>query len=145
MVDLTKSWAETSESEKERLHEHWLNGDFRRDRLIRFGYLSVAERRRLREKYGDLDERFEPEGSYGDQLAAPVGIFFAFLFGASISNLGSPERVDVAEMVVIFLLSIVYWVIVFRVLKDREMGEQERTERYWEWRGYKCDKYGRKM
>jgi hypothetical protein len=141
MVDLTKSWAEMSE--KERLHEQWLNGDFDKYRLIRFGYLSVVERRRLQEKYGDLDQRFEPEPSTGP-LAASVGIFVVLLLGIFIGGLGFEESTW-EVWVKIILGSILYWVLASCALKDRERGEQERTERYWEWRGYKCDKYGRKM
>jgi hypothetical protein len=134
---------ETSESEKERLYEQWLNEDFRRDRLIRLGYLSVAERQRLREKYGDLDQRFEPEPEIN--ITTAVKIFLVFVLGMAIGLAGIGIEGPWEVWVKIILGSFAYFGMIFPVFKDRERAEQQRTTRYWEWRGYKCDKYGRKI
>jgi hypothetical protein len=52
-----KNETKLTEEQQLELQERRLNGEFDRRRLIRFGYLSVAERRRLREVYPDLDEQ----------------------------------------------------------------------------------------
>jgi hypothetical protein len=44
-----KTRSELTEQERMDLEQRRFNGEFDRRRLIRFGYLSVAERRRLRE------------------------------------------------------------------------------------------------
>jgi hypothetical protein len=41
--------------------------------------------------------------------------------------------------------TIVYWGVALWILKAMDREEEARTDRYWEWRGYKCDKYGRKI
>ena len=103
-----KKETKLTEREQIELQERRLNGEFDRRRLIRFGYLSVAERKRLRETYHDLDERFEPETDrFPLPLAKAFGIFSVFIIGVMIGA-GSPESVTLIQWSIAIVL---YWVI----------------------------------
>src|SRR4029453_17533679 len=78
-----------TEREQLELQERRLDGEFDRRRLIRFGYLSVAERRRLREVYPDLDERFEPEAN-SSAFERALKIFIVYILGFMLGA-GNPE------------------------------------------------------
>jgi len=125
-----KTWSELTEQERMDLEQRRLNGDFDRRRLIRFGYLSVSERRRLREKYWDLDERFEPEdsGDGGMRYAARIFIvyFLAFVVGA-----GNIEQVSIIQGL---LAAVVYCAITAVALRDFQKTKDERNRLYPEWR-----------
>jgi hypothetical protein len=135
-----KTWSELTEQERMDLEERRLNGEFDRRRLIRFGYLSVAERRRLREEYPDLDERFEPE-SNRLPLERYAGIFIVYILGF-ILGAGDPERVGLIHWAIAIVL---FWVFAFFQLRSEDRIKSDRTELYWEWRGYRCDRHGRKL
>jgi hypothetical protein len=128
------------EREQLELQQRRLDGEFDRRRLIRFGYLSVAERRRLRETYHDLDERFEPE-THSWPLQKAFNIFVVYMIGFMGGAVAS-ERVTLIECVVAIG---VYWIIALLVVRGHERIEGDRTELYWEWRGYRCDRHGRKI
>ena len=137
-----KAWSELTEQEKIDLEQRRFNGEFDRRRLIRFGYLSIAERRRLRETYHDLDERFEPETDWFPlPLAKAFVIFSIYIIGVMIGA-GSPESVTLIQWAIAIVL---YWVIAGFQLRSSERIQGERNELYWEWRGYRCDKHGRKV
>jgi hypothetical protein len=137
-----KKETKLTEREQIELQERRLNGEFDRRRLIRVGYLSVAERKRLRETYHDLDERFEPETDrFPLPLAKAFGIFSVFIIGVMIGA-GSPESVTLIQWSIAIVL---YWVIAGFQLRSWERIQGERNELYWEWRGYRSDRHGRKV
>ena len=136
-----KKETKLTEREQIELQERRLNGEFDRRRLIRFGYLSVAERRRLRETYHDLNERFEPETLLSWPILKALNIFVVYMIGFMFGAVAS-ERVTLIEWVVAIGL---YWMIALLVVRGQERTEGDRTELYWEWRGYSCDRHGRKI
>lgn len=125
-----KNEAKLTEEQQLELQERRLNGEFDRRRLIRFGYLSVAERRRLREVYIDLNERFEPEdsGDSGTRYAARIFIvyFLGFVVGA-----GDIEQVSIIQ---VLLAAVVYCAITAVALRDFQKTKDERNRLYPEWR-----------
>ena len=135
-----KAWSELTEQEKIDLEQRRLDGEFDRRRLIRFGYLSISERRRLREVYPNLDARFEPETN-SLVLEPAFKIFIVYMLGFMLGA-GNPESVTLVHWAIAIIL---YWVFAILDLRFRERIRGDRTERYWEWRGYKCDRHGRKI
>jgi hypothetical protein len=125
-----RTWSELTEQERSDLEQRRLNGDFHRRRLIRFGYLSVPERRQLREKYWDLDDRFEPEdsGDGGTRYAARIFIvyFLGFVVGA-----GDIGQVSIFQGL---LAVAVYCAIAAVALRDFHKTKDERYRLYPEWR-----------
>lgn len=147
-VDLSKPWNEMSTEDREILEDRRAAGENDRGRLIRFGYLSEEERRRLIASYGDLQDRFEPRVDPWDPYKQAFYIYFALIFGMA---LGAGHFVDDGRFIgwhavwEYVLTTAVYWGIVVWILKGIEKARQERNVLYWEWRGYKPDKYGRKI
>jgi hypothetical protein len=139
-VSTMKNEAELTEQQQLELQECRLNGEFDRRRLIRFGYLSVAERRRLREVYPDLEERFEPETDRLP-LEKAFGIFIVYMIGFMIGA-GNPENVTLIRWAIAIVL---YWVFAVFQLRSWERIQGERNELYCEWRGYRSDRHGRKI
>jgi hypothetical protein len=138
-----KTWSELTEQERADLQQRRLNGEFDRYRLIRFGYLSLSERRRLRELYPDLDERFEPETDKVPGERA-FKIFIVYVIGlmlGAISASGSEAIGLISVVMAIFL----YWVAAILVHRFTERVQGDRNELYWEWRGYRCDRHGREI
>lgn len=137
-----KKETKLTEREQLELQERRLDGEFDRRRLIRFGYLSVAERRRLRETYYDLNERFEPE-THSWQVEKALTIFVVYMTGFMFGAAGDE---NVWGMVIKCVVAIgLYWIIALLVERGQERIEGDRTEQYWEWRGYRCDRHGRKI
>lgn len=135
--DLSKSWIEMSPEERQVLEDKAAGGEFLRHELIRFGYLSEEERRRLIATYSDLRERFDRAPSGLDKYKQAGWIFVAFIMGISVGGVSSMWHYIIGTTL--------YWGIALWVLRAMDKEEQARTERYWEWRGYRCDKYGRKI
>lgn len=113
------------------------SGESLRGELIRFGYLSEEERRRLIAIYSDLRDRFDRVPSGLDKYKQAGWIFVAFIMGISLGGGSSIWHYMVGTTV--------YWGIALWILRAMNRQEEMRTERYWEWRGYKCDKYGREI
>ena len=125
-----KNWSELSENERVDLEQRRLNGEFDRRRLIRFGYLSTSERRRLREKYHNLSDRFEPENDLddGERLGRILVIYIlGFLSGAGF-NIGEKTILEG------IIAAIVYFAIVVFVLRAVHTERDERNRLYDEWR-----------
>jgi len=135
-----KTWSDLTEQEKIDLEQRRLNGEFDRRRLIRFGYLSITERRRLRELYPNLDERFEAEDNR-PALERTLRIFIVYILGFMFGA-GNPESVTLVHWAIAIIL---YWVFALLELRSRERIQGNRNELYWEWRGYRCDRHGRKI
>jgi hypothetical protein len=135
-----KAWSELTEQEKIDLEQRRFNGEFDRRRLIRFGYLSIAERRRLRELYPNLDERFEPEAN-SSAFERALKIFIVYILGFMLGA-GNPESVTLVHWSIAIIL---YWVFALLQLRSRDRILGNRNELYWEWRGYRCDRHGRKI
>jgi hypothetical protein len=138
-----KPSSELAEEKMMALDQKKFNGELDRRRLIRFGYLGVSERRRLRELYPDLDERFEPETEKVPGEKA-FKIFIVYLIGlmlGAISASGS-EAIGLLSVVMAIFL---YWVAAILVHRFTERVLGDRNELYWEWRGYRCDRHGRKI
>jgi hypothetical protein len=135
--DLSKSWIDMSPEERQVLEDEAAAGEFLRGDLIRFGYVSEEERRRLIATYSDLRERFDRRPSFLDKYKQAGFIFIALIMGIGMGGGASMWHYIIGTTV--------YWGIALWVLRALEREEQARTECYWEWRGYKCDKYGRKI
>jgi len=55
---------------------------------------------------------------------------------------GNPERVTLVHWAIAIIL---YWVFAFLGLHSKERIQGDRNELYREWRGYKCERHGRKI
>jgi len=125
------SRSELSEEERHRLQERHLNGEFHKHELIRFGYLSVPERRRLREQYPDLDKRFEPSRNFITRTEHAAGIFIVVLIGFMWGAGSSLEEMSPIR----WIIPIVgYWAVAFWLLRKGEKSEEERNRLYPEWK-----------
>src|SRR5215475_8791749 len=117
------NWDKLSEDERREITERHRSGEYIRHKLIRFGYLSLAERRRLIETYGDLDERFERGLNYETRLQIAVLVFFVYLAGIMIgTGLAEPGWVALLGLVIAI---IIYWALVFWYLNESDKAEKE--------------------
>lgn len=135
--DLSKSAILMTPEEHEVLAEELAAGECHRREIIRFGYLSEDERRRLIATYPDLNLRFEKEWTIRDYPAQAMWLFFTFTMGMAFGGATSVWSYIIG--------TIVYWLIALWFLRRLNKFEQDRIVDYWEWRGYKPDKYGRKI
>jgi hypothetical protein len=124
-----KPWSQLTQEEKADLEQRHLRGEFDRRRLIRFGYLSAQERNKLREKYHNLDDRFEPDSRHIPEEVA-VGVFVVFMFGFLLGTISGKE-VTVIECI---LVAVLYWLCAAIVLRGIHKARDERARLYDEWR-----------
>lgn len=126
-------WDKLSEDERREANERSRSGEYIRHKLIRFGYLSEAERRRLIEKYGDLEERFERGlEDHETRLQIAVLAFFVYLVGIMIGT--SLAESGWAALVGLVIAIIIYWALVFWYLNASDKVDKERNERFSGWR-----------
>jgi hypothetical protein len=74
-------------------------------------------------------------------LQKAFGIFIVYMIGVMIGA-GSPGSVTFVQWAIAIVL---YWVIAGFQIRSLDRQQTERTELYWEWRGYRCDRHGRKI
>src|SRR5262245_55732618 len=129
---MATNWDKLSEEERREISERHRSGEYIRQKLIRFGYLSVAERQRLIEKYKDLEERFERGLDWEIRSQISVLAFFVYIVGIVIgTGLAEPGW---AALVGFVIAIIIYWALVFWYLNASDKAEKERNERFSEWR-----------
>jgi hypothetical protein len=133
VINVTEAERATVEKMLAAMAENPLLGDTDNDKLIRFGYLSLEERQRLRQHYPDLWRRFEPQYSDMHELHVAIGAYCAFLVGIYC---GIVEGL-VGAIVLGVIVSIVYWIFAGIALRGLEKAQEERRKEYWEWRGYR--------
>jgi hypothetical protein len=139
-------------AEERQISDDRASGEYFRGRLIRFGYLSEEERKRLIATYPDLQDRFEPkpDDESFQPLYRALYIYIALIFGivlgsGSFAYVGHWAPISHPVWTYVFIVTVTYWPVALLILRDMDKRHKERTERYWEWRGYRCDKYGRKI
>ncbi len=123
-----KPWSELTQEEKADLEQRHLRGEFDRRRLIRFGYLSAQERIKLREKYHNLDDRFEPDAHFSGEIV--VGVFVVFMLGFLVGIIFGKE----AGVIGCILAAVLYWLCAAIVLRCIDKARDERARLYDEWR-----------
>ena len=138
MICLTREIERLEEDERREEEEEdddFYDSAFDKSRLLRFGYLSVEERRRLRRKYPDLEARFEPDSIFNsvDGYEYAILVFFIFMFGFFLGA-GDPGRVSIMHWVVAVVAGVGYWVLALNWLGGIEKKERERHLLYQEWR-----------
>jgi hypothetical protein len=106
-----------------------------RYKLIRFGYLSLAERRRLIETYGNLEERFERGLDWETRVQIVVWAGFAYVMGLlGGMSLFEPGQSGWADLYGFAIAIIIYGALALWYLHASNKDEKKRNERFSEWR-----------
>jgi hypothetical protein len=126
-----------STEERQAIEDQFAAGEYFRSQIIRFGYLSEKERRRLIVTYPDLGQRFEQPHTLIDNYGQAGLFYLAFIVGVMCGGASSDWSLVIA--------SIVYWALAAWILSGKEKERRERTALYWEWRGYRCNEHGQKI
>lgn len=114
--------SETLVRERHTFEDKMAGGEYDRRRLIRFGYLSEAERRRLIATYPDLQNRFEPEPDFDEDLHHALYIYIALMFGMALAygHFGLEGFIGWRALLPYITTSIMYWGIAGWVLRTDE-------------------------
>jgi hypothetical protein len=132
---MTTNWDKLSEDERREANERHRSGEYIRHKLIRFGYLSVVERRRLIEEYGDLEERFERGLDWETRLQIVLIAGCAYVIGLLCGmSLFEPGQSGWADLFGFAIAIITFCALALGYLYASSKDEKERNERFSEWR-----------